>query len=113
MFGPHAAPRVRAGHSTAPARPARDPSAVCQDGSLSFARDRQGACSWHGGVREWRWRSFRGLTCCKPKRRYRPRAGARDPAAQSASAGAPALSAALSTRSDVLGGLGGLHPWPL
>lgn len=29
------------------------PSAVCQDGSLSYSEHRQGTCSYYGGVREW------------------------------------------------------------
>jgi hypothetical protein len=33
---------------------AREPSAFSRDGTLSFSRERQGRCSQHGGVREWR-----------------------------------------------------------
>jgi hypothetical protein len=29
------------------------PTAVCNDGTLSYARHHQGACSHHGGVRRW------------------------------------------------------------
>ena len=29
------------------------PHAVCQDGTISVSIDRQGTCSWHGGVSRW------------------------------------------------------------
>jgi hypothetical protein len=35
------------------ARSVRTQTAVCQDGTLSYSRTRQGTCSQHGGVREW------------------------------------------------------------
>jgi len=47
-------PREEFPSATPTPRPGREPTAVCVDGSLSFARERQGACSWHGGDREWR-----------------------------------------------------------
>jgi hypothetical protein len=28
-------------------------TAVCEDGSISYAAHHQGACSWHGGVKSW------------------------------------------------------------
>src|SRR5262245_43086780 len=28
-------------------------SAICNDGTLSYSRNRSGTCSHHGGVREW------------------------------------------------------------
>lgn len=46
--------RPPAAPPTPTARPSAAPSAICQDGSASFARQRQGTCSQHGGVREWR-----------------------------------------------------------
>ena len=33
--------------------PPPNASARCGDGSYSFSRNRQGTCSWHGGVAEW------------------------------------------------------------
>lgn len=40
--------------TTLSARPVRTPSAICHDGTPSLSRSRQGTCSRHGGVREWR-----------------------------------------------------------
>ena len=31
----------------------RDPTAVCNDGHLSYSTNHSGTCSWHGGVRRW------------------------------------------------------------
>ncbi len=31
----------------------RSPTARCSDGTLSYAKHHQGACSWHGGVIRW------------------------------------------------------------
>lgn len=33
-------------------RPA--PTAICRDGTPSYSKHRQGTCSWHGGVANWR-----------------------------------------------------------
>jgi hypothetical protein len=33
--------------------PAETPTAKCEDGTLSYAANHQGACSWHGGVAVW------------------------------------------------------------
>jgi Protein of unknown function (DUF3761) len=33
--------------------PADQPTAVCADGTYSYAANHQGACSWHGGVATW------------------------------------------------------------
>jgi len=41
--------------------PARRIGAVCRDGSTSAATE-SGACSWHGGVSEWRYSEGRGGT---------------------------------------------------
>lgn len=27
--------------------------AICRDGTLSYSINRQGTCSWHGGVQQW------------------------------------------------------------
>ena len=29
------------------------PTALCQDGTYSYSQNRQGTCSWHGGVAKW------------------------------------------------------------
>jgi len=29
------------------------PSALCNDGSYSYAQHSRGACSWHGGIAVW------------------------------------------------------------
>ena len=31
----------------------KEPSAVCEDGTLSYSIHDQGTCSWHGGVDTW------------------------------------------------------------
>ncbi|MBL88874.1 MAG: hypothetical protein CL517_01190 [Actinobacteria bacterium] len=31
----------------------QQPTATCNDGSLSYSRNRSGTCSWHGGVKVW------------------------------------------------------------
>lgn len=28
-------------------------TAICRDGTVSYAEHHEGACSWHGGVSEW------------------------------------------------------------
>jgi len=33
--------------------PAGTPTAKCEDGTLSYAANHQGACSYHGGVAVW------------------------------------------------------------
>lgn len=30
-----------------------NPSARCNDGSVSYSHHHRGTCSWHGGVDEW------------------------------------------------------------
>ena len=30
------------------------PTALCWDGILSFSKHRNGTCSYHGGVKEWK-----------------------------------------------------------
>lgn len=54
---PPAEPVTESGPYVAPEEP--DPSegatAMCADGTYSYAAHHQGACSWHGGVSEWYW----------------------------------------------------------
>jgi hypothetical protein len=52
--GSAAPSRQPATPTVAPTHVVRDLSAICCDGMLSFPRERQGTCSQHGGVREWR-----------------------------------------------------------
>jgi hypothetical protein len=33
--------------------PCRQPTALCNDGWLSYSKSRSGTCSWHGGVATW------------------------------------------------------------
>jgi hypothetical protein len=40
-------------HSQARYPPLKKPLAQCNDGTLSYAANHQGACSWHGGVAVW------------------------------------------------------------
>lgn len=53
--GPSAPTRIRPPVSefTFSVPPAPSPHARCHDGSLSYSVNRQGTCSWHGGVAEW------------------------------------------------------------
>lgn len=37
----------------AAAAAAPGPTALCRDGTYSYARHHGGACSWHGGVARW------------------------------------------------------------
>jgi len=38
----------------APASTTQDPiTAICEDGAVSYATNRRGACSGHGGVAQW------------------------------------------------------------
>lgn len=37
-----------------PAPPPKGATALCRDGTYSFSKTRSGACSYHGGVKEWR-----------------------------------------------------------
>ncbi len=39
--------------ATAPAKADGKPTATCKDGTQSFAKNHSGACSKHGGVKEW------------------------------------------------------------
>ncbi len=45
-------PRPRPTFSLPPA-PSPTPHARCRDGTLSYSVNRQGTCSWHGGVGVW------------------------------------------------------------
>jgi Protein of unknown function (DUF3761) len=40
-------------HTPEPTTPQEHITAVCEDGAVSYARNRQGACSQHGGVAQW------------------------------------------------------------
>jgi hypothetical protein len=39
--------------TAAPAKAGGTPTATCKDGTQSFAKNHSGACSRHGGVKEW------------------------------------------------------------
>jgi hypothetical protein len=47
------APAAPAPAAPAPVAPGGGATALCNDGSLSFAAHHQGACSHHGGVAQW------------------------------------------------------------
>ena len=42
--------------------PGSTPTAICADGSVSYAANHQGACSWHGGVSSWTDQSASGAS---------------------------------------------------